>query len=226
MYKNILQLIFPNVCINCHQSLVINENLLCLNCQLELPETQYHLTKDNSIEKSLWGKIPFQRAFSFLYFNQEGITQKILHELKYKGNEELAVFLGKIYGQRLKSSNAVQGVDGIMAIPLHPIKLRKRGYNQSEAFATGLAEVLEIPDYSSLLFRKKNTETQTQKSRIERWNNVKSVFGLKNAETIQNKHILVVDDVITTGATIESCINEIMKKSNCKLSIASIAHAA
>jgi ComF family protein len=149
-----------------------------------------------------------------------------LHELKYKGNEDLAVLLGKIYGQRLKNSKAVENIEGIMAIPLHPIKLRKRGYNQSQAFANGLAEVLEIPDYSSLLFRKKNTATQTQKSRIERWNNVKSVFGVKNAETIQNKHILVVDDVITTGATIESCVREIIEKSNCKLSIASIAHAA
>lgn len=226
MLKDILQIIFPNLCINCNQTLIIHERLLCLSCQLELPETQYHLMKDNNIEKSLWGKIPFQRAFSFLYFNQEGITQKILHELKYKGNEELAIFLGKIYGQRLKESAVIQDIDGIMAIPLHPIKLRKRGYNQSQAFATGLAEILEIPDYSSLLFRKKNTETQTQKSRIERWNNVKSVFGIKNAETIQNKHILVIDDVITTGATIESCIREIMEKSNCKLSIASIAHAA
>jgi ComF family protein len=226
MLKDILQIIFPNLCINCHQTLVLNEKLLCLNCQLELPETQYHLMDENSIEKSLWGKIPFQRAFSFLYFNQEGITQKILHELKYKGNEDLAVLLGKIYGQRLKNSKAVEDIEGIMAIPLHPIKLRKRGYNQSQAFANGLAEVLEIPDYSSLLFRKKNTATQTQKSRIERWNNVKSVFGVKNAETIQNKHILVVDDVITTGATIESCVREIIEKSNCKLSIASIAHAA
>lgn len=226
MFKDILQLVFPNLCINCHQSLVLNERHLCLRCQLELPETQYHLQKDNGIEKSLWGKIPFERAFSFLYFNQAGITQKILHELKYKGNEDLAVFLGKIYGQRLLASQAANNLDGIMAIPLHPIKFRKRGYNQSQAFSFGLSEVLGIPDLSSMLLRNKNTETQTQKSRFERWDNVKNVFKLKNPETLNNKHILIVDDVITTGATIESCIKEIIEKSDCKLSIASIAHAA
>ncbi len=226
MLNSILQLLFPNLCVNCNQALVKHERHLCLTCQLELPETQYHLLKDNGIEKSLWGKIPFERAFSFLYFNQAGITQKILHELKYKGNEELAIFLGKLYGQRLQESPAVNNLNGIIAIPLHPIKLRKRGYNQSQAFATGLSEVLGILDYSNLIYRKKNTQTQTQKSRVERWDNVQSIFGIKQPEILKNKHILIVDDVITTGATIESCAREIIEKSNCKLSIASIAHAA
>jgi len=226
MLEAILQLVFPNLCLNCHQSLVIGERHLCLFCQLELPETQYHLSKDNGIEKSLWGKIPFERAFSFLYFNQKGITQKILHELKYKGNEELAVYLGKLYGERLKASDAVYGIDAIVAIPLHPVKLRKRGYNQSQAFANGLCQTLEIEDWSKYLFRKKNTQTQTQKSRLERWSNVSDIFGIKNPKHFDKKHILLVDDVITTGATIESCVREIIEKSNCKLTIASIAHAA
>jgi ComF family protein len=226
MLESILQLIFPNLCLNCHQSLVTGEKHLCLYCQLELPETQYHLQKDNGVEKSLWGKIPFERAFSFLYFNQRGITQKILHELKYRGNEDLAIYLGSLYGERLKSTQAIHGIEGVIAIPLHPIKLKKRGYNQSQAFATGLCQSLQIEDLSSQLFRRKNTQTQTQKSRSERWDNVKEIFGVKNPKLLNNKHLLLVDDVITTGATIESCVKEVIEKSNCKLSIASIAHAA
>ena len=226
MLKHILHLLYPNLCINCNKSLVQTERYLCLNCQLTLPETNDHLTHENSVEKTMWGRIPFQRAFSFLYFNQKGVTQRLLHELKYGGNEELAQYLGELYAIRIKQTAQNHGIDAIIAIPLHPSKLKKRGYNQSFAFAEGIAKVLEIENLSSAVERTKATDTQTKKSRSERWKNVSSVFYIKNAEALNKKHILLVDDVITTGATIESCGLEIIKNANCTLSIASIAFAA
>jgi ComF family protein len=191
-----------------------------------LPETNNHLNKENEVEKTLWGRIPFERAFSFLFFNQQGMTQKLLHELKYKGNEELATFLGEIYAQRIKKTVENHRIDAIAAIPLHSSRLKKRGYNQSLAFANGISNLLEIENLSSALVRTKATDTQTKKSRTERWENVSSIFEVADARLLENKHILLVDDVITTGATIESCAKEIIKSSNCTISIASIAFAA
>ncbi|MBU3663588.1 MAG: ComF family protein [Bacteroidetes bacterium] len=226
MFNDVIQLLFPNLCLNCNKGLVKTERYLCLHCQLNLPETQYHLLKENGVEKALWGRVPFERAFAFLYFNQAGITQRLLHELKYRGNEELAFFLGSLYGQRLKKISDTMLLHGVIAIPLHPSKLRKRGYNQSLAFANGLAETLSIPNFSINIERIKATETQTKKNRWQRWENVNAIFNVNHPETLCNKHLLLVDDVITTGATIESCAKELLKKTSCKLSIASIAYAA
>lgn len=154
------------------------------------------------------------------------MTQKLLHELKYKGNEELATFLGEIYAERIKKTIENHRIDSIVAIPLHNSKLRKRGYNQSLAFANGLSNHLQIDNLSEALVRTKATDTQTKKSRTERWKNVSSIFKVEDGSVFENRHILLVDDVITTGATIESCAREIIKSSNCTISIASIAFAA
>lgn len=224
--NNVLHLLYPNLCVSCNKNLIENERYLCLGCQFVLPETNNHLNKENEVEKTLWGRIPFERAFSFLFFNQQGMTQKLLHELKYKGNEELATFLGEIYAQRIKKTVENHRIDAIAAIPLHSSRLKKRGYNQSLAFANGISNLLEIENLSSALVRTKATDTQTKKSRTERWENVSSIFEVADARLLENKHILLVDDVITTGATIESCAKEIIKSSNCTISIASIAFAA
>jgi len=226
MLQHLLHLLYPNLCLNCNKSLVQTERYLCLGCQINLPETNDHLTKENSVEKTMWGRIPFQRAFSFLYFNQRGVTQKLLHELKYRGNEELANYLGELYALRIKQTALNHGIDAIVAIPLHPSKLKKRGYNQSYAFAEGIAKGLAIENLSSAVERRKATDTQTKKTRAERWKNVSSIFCVTNAAILNKKHILLVDDVITTGATIESCGLEIIKSVDCTLSIASIAFAA
>lgn len=226
MLQHILHLLYPNLCLNCNKSLVQTERYLCLICQLNLPETNDHLVKENSVEKTMWGRIPFERAFSFLYFNQKGVTQRLLHELKYRGNEELAVYLGEIYAARIKQTAQNHGIDAIVAVPLHASRLKKRGYNQSFAFAEGIAKGLAIENLSSAVERRKATDTQTKKSRAERWKNVSSIFCVTQANLLQQKHILLVDDVITTGATIESCGQEIIKAVDCTLSIASIAFAA
>ncbi len=226
MLGNLLNLFYPNLCVSCNQSLVQTERYLCLGCLIKLPETKDHLMKENGVEKTLWGRIPFERAFSFLYFNQKGITQKLLHELKYKGNEELAHFLGELYAEKIRKTVENHGINAILAIPLHKNKLAKRGYNQSLAFANGISQTLQLEDLSEYVERMKFTDTQTKKSRADRWTNVHSVFTIHNQNCFENKHVLVVDDVITTGATIESCANEIAKLAKCRISVASIAFAA
>lgn len=226
MIESILNLLFPNLCVFCNTSLVESERHLCLNCQLKLPETFDHLKIENGVEKTFWGRIPFERAFSFLFFNQRGLTQKILHELKYNGNENLAVFLGELYAKRIEKTIQCHGIDSVIAVPLHPSKMRKRGYNQSLAFATGISNTLNLENFSNNVIRKIATDTQTKKNRTERWKNVDQVFEITDRNLFEKKHILVIDDVITTGATLESCANEIVKCGNCRISIASIAYAA
>ncbi len=223
--ESLIHIFYPNLCLTCNTSLVPGEKHICLSCRLKLPETNYHMERENKVEKTFWGRIPIERAFSFLYFNKAGLTQQLLHQLKYKGNEDLAVFLGVLYGQKLKKTVENHKIDAIVAVPLHTSKLRKRGYNQSLAFANGLSESLLIDNYSNLLVRNRATDTQTSKNRLERWQNVESVFSVKEPEKLKDKHLLLVDDVITTGATIESCANAIRSQSDCRLSIASIAYA-
>lgn len=225
-FQSVLHLLYPNLCVSCNKNLVEGERYLCLGCQFVLPETNNHLTKENEVEKTLWGRIPFERAFSFLFFNQHGMTQKLLHELKYKGNEDLAIFLGEIYAERIKKTIENHGIDAIVAIPLHSSRLKKRGYNQSLAFANGISNLLQIENLSDALVRTKATDTQTKKSRTERWENVSSIFKVEDISRFANRHVLLVDDVITTGATIESCAKEIIKSNNCTISVASIAFAA
>ena len=226
MIKSLLHLFYPNLCITCNKSLVAGENHLCIGCRLLLPETNYHLEKENAVEKTFWGRIPLERAFSFLYFNKAGHTQQLLHHLKYKGNEELAEYLGVIYGERLIKTIENHKIDGIVAVPLHSLKLRKRGYNQSLAFANGMAKTLQLENLSSVIIRNKDTQTQTKKTRLERWQNVESIFTVIEPQKLNGKHVLLVDDVITTGATLESCAKAIQLENNCLISIASIAYAS
>ncbi|MDP1726114.1 MAG: phosphoribosyltransferase family protein [Bacteroidota bacterium] len=225
MFQSLLHLFYPNLCVTCNKSLVGAEKHICLGCRLKLPETNFHLEIENKVEKTFWGRIPVERAFAFLYFNKAGLTQQLLHQLKYKGNEELADFLGVIYGERLLKTVENHKIDAIVAVPLHSSKQRKRGYNQSLAFANGLAKTLKLENYSNVIVRKKATETQTKKTRLERWQNVNSIFEVLEPERLKNKHLLLVDDVITTGATLESCAKAIQYQSNCLVSIASIAYA-
>jgi ComF family protein len=224
LLNSLLNIVFPNLCVVCNHNLHTQELHICLNCQINLPKTNYHLYKDNPVEKAFWGRFPLQKAFSFLYFNNKGAAQKLLHELKYKQNKELAYFLGVLYAQQLKEIIIEHDISAIVAIPLHHTKLKLRGYNQSEWFVNGLANEMPIANYNSLLTRIKATETQTKKTRFERWQNVEQIFSIKNKDLLEGRHILLVDDVITTGATIESCALELLKIKDVKLSVASIAY--
>lgn len=221
MIKEFVELFYPNLCLSCNDHLLSQENYLCASCLYHLPQTQFHVTPDNPLAKSFWGRVNIHAAYAFLYFKKGGVVQEILHQLKYKGNKELALFMGNYYGGKL----AMDGikVDGVAAVPLHKSKLAKRGYNQSEWFAAGMAQAMQIPDMSKNLVRLLATETQTKKGRFDRWTNVDSVFGVIDAELFRNKHVLVLDDVITTGSTIESLANSILAQTECTLSVAAIA---
>lgn len=223
MIKEFVELFFPDLCIACNDHLLKQEEFICSDCLYHLPQTNYHFNSDNDLSKTFWGRIPLETVCAFLYFKKDGSVQSLLHNLKYHGGKELAQFLGRYYGQKLKESDLK--FDVVAAIPLHKSKLRKRGYNQSAWFAKGIAETLGISDLSERVVRNVATETQTRKDRFQRWQNVENIFSVSSPEMFSNKHVLIVDDVITTGATIEALCNTILQTTNCKLSVAAIATA-
>jgi len=182
------------------------------------------LQPDNPVQKVFYGRADVKLASSFLLFQKKGGVQKMLHALKYKSKPEVGVLLGKWYGADLKKSNSFSACDYIVPVPLHKKRLRKRGYNQSEHFARGLSEELNIPVLTNVLHKKHFTETQTYKSREERWQNTIDSFEVKNKDLIKNSVILLVDDVITTGATTEACILQLQNSSNASVYVASIAY--
>lgn len=225
LLTNLLSLFYPKICIGCKKILQENEDNLCLNCLLHLPETNYHLLRENPLEKIFWGRVPVEKVFCFLFYRKGNYVQSLLHELKYKGNKELGSYLSSIYGNKLKESHSLDGIDLILPIPLHPKKLKLRGYNQSEWIAKGLSEVTGIPYSTQYLIRKVFTETQTRKSRFNRWENVKEVFEIQNADDLVGKHILICDDVLTTGATMEAAIQKLLAIGNTKVSVLTLATA-
>jgi ComF family protein len=224
MNNALLNLFFPKVCAGCNVSLFSNEYLICTKCLANLPETNYHQQPGNVIEKIFWGRVKVEHAFAFLLFRKHGITQNLLHQLKYKGIKEIGTWLGKLYATRLQELSKATNIDGVAAIPLHRSKLLKRGYNQAQLFSEGLAEKLGVAEMSQNLIRNRVTETQTKKSRVERQDNVSGIFQVKDPDKLEGKHILLVDDVITTGATLESCVAELLRVPGCRVSVAALAY--
>lgn len=209
----------------CGDPLYKKEENICTHCRFHLPKTNFHLIRENPISKLFWGKVNIETATSFYYFNKGNKVQNLLHNFKYKGQSELGTHIGKMFGNDLAQSLFYKTVDLIVPIPLHPAKLKRRGYNQSDFLAKGLAESLDIGWDNEVLKRTVATSSQTQKSRFDRWKNVDSIFELNNSEAQANKHILLVDDVVTTGSTLESAANELLKIPGAKVSIATIAFA-
>ena len=223
---NFFALFFPNYCLGCGEPLTRGEEILCTFCLFHLPRTFFHLDPGNPASRVFWGRVRLDMAASFVFFHKGGNVQELLHQLKYQGKKEIGNYLGKLYGYELGDGITLKEVDVIMPVPLHPRKLRKRGYNQSHCFAEGLSEAMNIPVENNCLFRKKDTGTQTKKSRYERWENVEDIFGIRNIEKIKGRHVLLVDDVITTGATIEACANVLLAIEGTRVSAVSIAFAA
>ncbi len=209
----------------CGKPLYRHEDCVCSLCLNHLPITNFHLHNDNPVSQLFWGKIQLESAASFLYFNKGGKVQHLIHQLKYKDQKQVGTYIGKMYGKLLKKSIFFNSVDIVMPVPLHPKKQRQRGYNQSDFFATGLAASMEIAVDKTTLYRTKASESQTKKSRYGRFQNVSSIFALRDLEKLKGKHILLVDDVITTGSTIESCVNTLQQIPKIKISVASIAIA-
>jgi ComF family protein len=217
-------LFFPGYCAACENALYKNETILCLKCFAALPRTGFHQNPDNEVARIFWGRIPVRHATALMYFIKGSHYQHILHELKYNGRKEVGTEMGRLFGIELKNS-PFSDADLIHPVPLHPAKQRQRGYNQSEIIARGMADILRLPVETAVIRRMEDTRSQTHKSRYERWENVGQVFRCEDPDPVRNKHVILVDDVITTGATIEAVASSILAVEGVTVSIASLAFA-
>jgi len=218
----LLHLAFPHVCEGCGTDNLQAEHLLCLRCLSSLPSTNFHMHANNPIEKIFWGRIPVTSATSQYYFTKESMMQHLMHQFKYKGNKEVGTYLGKLMGWALVESNRFSFIDALVPLPLHKSREHKRGYNQATILCEGISSVLNTPVLKNVVIRREQTETQTKKGRIQRWQNMAGKFELANPQAIKDKHVLLVDDVVTTGATLEACGQEILKAENVQLNIATL----
>lgn len=225
LLKNFISIFYPRSCVACGNALMQNESHFCLSCLMHLPETNYHLMEHSPLDCIFMGRVPVEKVSSMLFYKKGNKVQHILHALKYKGNKEMGRFLGELYGRQLLKSPYFRSVDCIVPIPLHPKKQKIRGYNQSEWIAMGLSRSMSIPYFTDVLLRSEFTETQTKKSRFSRWENVKDVFAIDDTEEIAGKHVLVCDDVLTTGATLEAAISQLLKIDGVRVSVATLACA-
>ena len=219
------ELIFPRLCVTCGDKLIEQEQWICLHCLHHIPRTNYHLEPENRVAQLFYGRVKIEFATSFFYFNKGSKYQSLLHNLKYKGMKELGAEIGIQFGIDLLQSDDFSSVDVICPVPLHPQKEKKRGYNQSWWIASGIATQMQKTLSDDNLRRVTATETQTRKTRFERWQNVEGIFELKDPEAFSGKHILLVDDVITTGSTLEACAQAILSKTDARVSIVTLATA-
>ena len=218
-----LSLFIPEICTTCGDKLVISEKYICLKCLYDLPRTNFHKEDNNPVELLFWGRAKIEKATSWFYFRKGSRYQSLMHFLKYKGLKELGEVLGESFASEVNKSNYFKEIDVIVPVPLHKKKKKKRGYNQSEWIAKGMAKILNVPVSSENLVRMKYTNTQTRKSRFERWENVEDIFQVLEPGSLEGQHILLVDDVVTTGSTLEACAFSLLKHKNIKVSIATLA---
>ena len=224
-FSDFFNLLYPDLCVVCGDNLLQNEHHICLKCLHEIPKTNYHLTVDNPIEKRFWGKVPIYRGTAFFFFQKGSSFQKLLHALKYKDLKQIGETLGKYAAADLLESPDFDSIDVIIPVPLHPKKYIKRGYNQSEWIGKGISQVLEKPQDITTLIRVRENTTQTKKSVFERYENTEGIFQISNKESLIGKHVLLVDDVLTTGSTLEACVKALLSIEGVKVSIFTLAVA-
>jgi ComF family protein len=223
---DLLHLFYPHICAGCGDHLPTSDQHLCVHCMLELPETNFHHITGNPVEKIFYGRIKIRTAFASYYFAKNSPLQNIIHAFKYQHHKEVCHQMGVLMGQHMKASSILSDIDLIVPMPIHSDREKKRGYNQAVVLAEGISEVTGIVFRTDLLIRKKSTATQTHKGRDDRWKNVQSVFEITDHLSIYNKNVLLLDDVITTGATMEACGEQILKAQPASLSIAALAWAS
>lgn len=204
VFKDILFFFFPYCCEVCGRLLNEGETIMCSYCYLDLPRTGFHLERENPVARLFWGRVKIDEACSWFYFNKGSSYQVLFHRLKYHGYGDIGVFMGKSFAAEI-SDTVFAGADLIIPVPLHPRKERKRGYNQSLLIAEGMQSILDIPLDSKSLIRSSFSDTQTRRNRFERFLNMQDKFSVKDKQNIQDKKILLIDDVVTTGSTLEAC---------------------
>ncbi len=222
---DVISLFYPRLCFSCNNPLLLHEECICSECLYHLPQTHFHLMADNPVANQFVGKLHINAAASCYYFTKGGKVQHLIHQFKYLGFKKIGLFIGSIYGEKLIQSPLFKDINFIIPIPLHPKKEALRGYNQAEWFARGLAITMKAKVDTTSLVRTTASETQTHKARFSRWENVKEIFDLKDNTALAGQHVLLVDDVITTGSTIEAAGQVLMSIPNIKISICSIACA-
>ncbi|KAF2518352.1 ComF family protein [Flavobacterium salilacus subsp. salilacus] len=225
MLKSLANILFPKTCPGCSNILLENEYTVCIACMHNMPYTQHHLSAENETFKRFYGRLPLEHASALLYFHKQGLVQQLIHNLKYKGQQDIGKLMGQWYAQELKGVPALQSVTDVIPVPLHPKKLRERGYNQVAEFGKALAEGLNVNYNEDILLRTTYNKTQTKKNLAARAAIIGSAFDVDFTDADSGKHFLLIDDVITTGATLESCGKALLKVPDSKLSIVTIAYA-
>jgi ComF family protein len=226
MFTAILNLFFPKACLGCEALLLQNESVICTQCRHNLPLTNHHLHLENEMFKTFYGRIPLEQASALFYFNKKGIVQSLIHNLKYRGHQEIGQVLGEWYAADLSKIENFKTIDYIIPVPLHPKKLKQRGYNQLTTFGETLSKELKIPYKTTILSRNSYSKTQSQKNRDGRTQVINAVFEVAFTEQQHGKHFLLIDDVVTTGATLESCCRALLKIPHAKISIVCMTMAS
>jgi ComF family protein len=219
-----LNILFPQVCCSCKDLLISGEEVICTNCIHSLPIAAFHRTGSEILKNRFYGRFLLQNATALVYFQKRGLTQKLLHNLKYRGKKKISTFFGKWLGAELAECTAYNNVEMVIPVPLHKQKLKKRGFNQVEDFGKEIAWALNVPYRDDILVKISKSGSQVFKTRILRFE-AEEEFSIQKIDEIKNKHILLVDDIITTGATLEKCALQLLKAENISISIATIAVA-
>jgi len=225
LFDDFISLIYPKICLGCNNSLLKHEQCICTICQFHIPKTNHFKEKKNDLQKLFWGKVQLNHAAALYEFVKDSPLQKMIHALKYEENQEVGIYLGKQIAYEIEDSTLLKGIDYIIPVPLHPKKEKLRGYNQSMSIAKGIQEILKTEIEITTLQRTVDTESQTKKNKYSRWENVGNVIEIRDLEKLKHKHILLIDDVVTTGSTLESCVTTLQQIEGIKVSIVTIAIA-
>jgi len=223
MFHDFVNLLYPAVCHICEAELLKNEHLICTSCLHDLPVTSYHLDNENPVKKVFYGRVKIRKATALLHFRKKAGVQHLIHDLKYRGHREIGIYLGKWLGEELSAIPEWQNIDVVIPVPLHKTKLKQRGFNQVEDFGKEIAKAIHAEYLDDILLKVSSTQSQTLKGRLSRWGKLEETLDIRNPEKVLNKHILIVDDLVTTGATLEACAHKLLEIPGVELSVATMA---